>query len=94
MLPEFRPGYVLNRKHFFGLKVSLYRKRSVDSLLIWVTQADHGVARGDRPLQVRTCYTIFSVARRELLELIELGLFERKGRGPSTVYVRTETSSL
>lgn len=29
-------------------------------------------------------------ARRELAELIEFGYFERTGRGPSTVYVRTE----
>lgn len=32
-------------------------------------------------------------ARRELLELIESGYLERKGRGPSTVYVRTEKPS-
>ena len=32
-------------------------------------------------------------ARRELLELIDYGYLERKGRGPSTVYVRTEKAS-
>lgn len=32
-------------------------------------------------------------ARRELLELIEFGYLERKGRGPSTVYVRLEKPS-
>ena len=49
-LPEFQRGYVWNRDQVRSLMQSLYRRYPVGSLLVWTTQTDRAVARGDAPL--------------------------------------------
>lgn len=46
-LPEFQRGYVWNRNQVRNLFDSLYRKRPVGSLLVWVTDAATASRRGD-----------------------------------------------
>lgn len=46
-LPEFQRGYVWNRDQVRGLMLSLYRRRPVGSLLVWVTKSESARARGD-----------------------------------------------
>jgi hypothetical protein len=50
-LPEFQRGYVWTRKQVRAFMNSLYRKHPVGSLLVWVTQSDNDLARGDGQLQ-------------------------------------------
>lgn len=49
-LPEFQRGYVWNRDQVRSLMQSLYRRYPVGSLLVWTTQTDNAVTRGDGPL--------------------------------------------
>ncbi len=50
-LPEFQRGYVWTRKQVRSFMQSLYRKHPVGSLLVWGTQSDSELARGDGALQ-------------------------------------------
>ena len=50
-LPEFQRGYVWNRKQVRDFMLSLYLKRPVGSLLIWITPSETAPARGDGQLQ-------------------------------------------
>lgn len=50
-LPEFQRGYVWNRKQVRDFMHSLYRKRPVGSLLMWVTPSEGAPTRGDGYLQ-------------------------------------------
>ncbi|MCH8876801.1 MAG: DUF262 domain-containing protein [Chloroflexi bacterium] len=50
-LPEFQRGYVWNRKQVRNFMNSLYRKRPVGSLLVWITPSATAPARGDESLQ-------------------------------------------
>lgn len=50
-LPEFQRGYVWNRKQVRNFMNSLYRKRPVGSLLVWITPSATAPARGDTSLQ-------------------------------------------
>ncbi len=50
-LPEFQRGYVWTRKQVRNFMSSLYKKRPVGSLLVWVTPSDQATARGDGTLQ-------------------------------------------
>ena len=49
-LPEFQRGYVWNRDQVRGLFDSLYRRHPVGGLLVWVTESDTAVHRGDGAL--------------------------------------------
>ncbi len=49
-LPEFQRGYVWNRDQVRGLMSSLYRRHPVGGLLVWTTQVDKNVLRGDEVL--------------------------------------------
>lgn len=49
-LPEFQRGYVWNRDQVRSLMQSLYRRYPVGSLLVWTTQTDKAVTRGEGPL--------------------------------------------
>lgn len=49
-LPEFQRGYVWNRDQVRGLFDSLYRRHPIGGLLVWATQAQTAVHRGDGPL--------------------------------------------
>lgn len=49
-LPEFQRGYVWNRDQVRGLMASLYRKHPIGSLLVWVTESESAMHRGDGPL--------------------------------------------
>lgn len=50
-LPEFQRGYVWNRKQVRDFLYSLYRKRPVGSLLIWITPSESAPVRGNGQLQ-------------------------------------------
>lgn len=49
-LPEFQRGYVWNRDQVRGLFGSLYRRHPVGGLLVWATQSDEAIHRGDQQL--------------------------------------------
>ena len=49
-LPEFQRGYVWNRDQVKKLMLSLYRGYPIGGLLIWVTQTDPTITRGDGQL--------------------------------------------
>lgn len=49
-LPEFQRGYVWNRDQVRKLFTSLYLRRPVGGLLVWVTESKTAVHRGDGPL--------------------------------------------
>lgn len=49
-LPEFQRGYVWNRDQVKGLFDSLYRRHPVGGLLVWVTESQSAVRRGDGQL--------------------------------------------
>ncbi len=49
-LPEFQRGYVWNRDQVRSLMDSLYHEHPVGSLLVWVTNADGVIHRGDADL--------------------------------------------
>jgi len=49
-LPEFQRGYVWSRDQVKGLMESLYRRHPVGSLLVWVTNSEGAVHRGDAAL--------------------------------------------
>lgn len=49
-LPEFQRGYVWNRDQVRGLLDSLYRKHPVGGLLVWATESNSAVHRGDGPI--------------------------------------------
>lgn len=49
-LPEFQRGYVWNRDQVRQLFESLYNRHPVGGLLVWTTQSDTAVHRGDGPL--------------------------------------------
>lgn len=49
-LPEFQRGYVWNRDQVRGLFDSLYRRHPVGGLLVWVTESDSAVYRGEGEL--------------------------------------------
>jgi hypothetical protein len=46
-LPEFQRGYVWNREQVRGLFDSLYRRHPVGGLLVWATESQTAVHRGD-----------------------------------------------
>ena len=46
-LPEFQRGYVWNRDQVKGLFDSLYKRHPVGGLLVWVTESQSAVYRGD-----------------------------------------------
>lgn len=48
-LPEFQRGYVWSRDQVRGLMSSLYRRYPVGSLLVWTTEADPSMMRGEGP---------------------------------------------
>jgi uncharacterized protein with ParB-like and HNH nuclease domain len=50
VLPEFQRGYVWNRDQVRGLFDSLYRRHPVGGLLVWSTESNTAVYRGDGPL--------------------------------------------
>lgn len=49
-LPEFQRGYVWNRDQVRSFFDSLYRRHPVGSLLVWATQSQNAVHRGDGQL--------------------------------------------
>lgn len=49
-LPEFQRGYVWNRDQVKGLFDSLYRRHPVGSLLVWATESQTAIHRGDSTL--------------------------------------------
>ena len=49
-LPEFQRGYVWNREQVKGLFDSLYRRHPVGGLLVWVTESQSAIHRGDGQL--------------------------------------------
>ncbi len=49
-LPEFQRGYVWNRDQVRRLFDSLYRRHPVGGLLVWATESNTAVARGDGTL--------------------------------------------
>jgi hypothetical protein len=49
-LPEFQRGYVWNRDQVRGLFDSLYRRHPVGGLLVWATESNTAVHRGDGSL--------------------------------------------
>ncbi|MDA8256882.1 MAG: DUF262 domain-containing protein [Betaproteobacteria bacterium] len=49
-LPEFQRGYVWNRDQVRGLFASLYRRQPVGGLLVWATESNTAVHRGEGPL--------------------------------------------
>lgn len=49
-LPEFQRGYVWGRDQVRGLFGSLYRKHPVGGLLVWATQSEGAVHRGEHEL--------------------------------------------
>ncbi len=49
-LPEFQRGYVWNRDQVRGLFDSLYRRHPVGGLLVWATESNTAVHRGDGTL--------------------------------------------
>jgi hypothetical protein len=49
-LPEFQRGYVWGRDQVRGLFGSLYRRHPVGGLLVWATQSESAVHRGDQQL--------------------------------------------
>ncbi|MDH7794584.1 MULTISPECIES: DUF262 domain-containing protein [unclassified Beijerinckia] len=49
-LPEFQRGYVWNRDQVRGLFDSLYRRHPVGGLLVWATEANTAIRRGDGPV--------------------------------------------
>ncbi len=51
VLPVFQRGYVWNRDQVRGLMDSLYLGHPVGSLLMWVTNTENVVHRGDGPIQ-------------------------------------------
>lgn len=53
-LPEFQRGYVWNRDQVKGLFDSLYRRHPVGSLLVWATESQTAVHRGDATLAAGT----------------------------------------
>jgi hypothetical protein len=46
-LPEFQRGFVWNRDQVRGLMLSLYRRRPIGSLLVWITKSEGARTRGD-----------------------------------------------
>jgi hypothetical protein len=49
-LPEFQRGYVWNRDQVRGLFDSLYRRHPIGGLLVWATESQSAIHRGDGPL--------------------------------------------
>ena len=49
-LPEFQRGYVWNREQVKKLMASLYREYPIGELLVWVTETNDQISRGDGPL--------------------------------------------
>lgn len=49
-LPEFQRGYVWSRDQVRGLFNSLYRRHPVGGLLVWATQSEEAIHRGDQQL--------------------------------------------
>lgn len=49
-LPEFQRGYVWNREQVRSLFDSLYRRHPIGGLLIWATESQTAIHRGDGPL--------------------------------------------
>ncbi len=49
-LPEFQRGYVWSRDQVRGLFGSLYRRHPVGGLLVWATQSEGAIHRGDQQL--------------------------------------------
>jgi len=49
-LPEFQRGYVWSRDQVRGLFGSLYRRHPVGGLLVWATQSEEAIHRGDQQL--------------------------------------------
>lgn len=49
-LPEFQRGYVWNRDQVRGLFDSLYRRHPVGGLLVWATESQSAIHRGDGTL--------------------------------------------
>jgi hypothetical protein len=49
-LPEFQRGYVWNRDQVRSFFDSLYRRHPVGSLLVWATQSQNAIHRGDGQL--------------------------------------------
>jgi hypothetical protein len=49
-LPEFQRGYVWNRDQVRGLFDSLYKRHPVGGLLVWATESNTAIHRGDAPL--------------------------------------------
>lgn len=49
-LPEFQRGYVWNRDQVRSLMQSLYRRYPIGSLLVWLTNSDSTISRGDNIL--------------------------------------------
>lgn len=49
-LPEFQRGYVWSREQVRGLFGSLYRRHPVGGLLVWATQSEEAIHRGDQQL--------------------------------------------
>ena len=63
-LPEFQRGYVWNRGQVRDLVESMYRRHPVGSLLIWVTDTESTVRRGDAPLAPGTVRLILDGQQR------------------------------
>ena len=49
-LPEFQRGYVWSREQVRGLFDSLYRRHPIGGLLVWVTESQSAIHRGDGSL--------------------------------------------
>ena len=49
-LPEFQRGYVWYRDQVRGLFDSLYKRHPIGGLLVWATESQTAIHRGDGPL--------------------------------------------